>query len=144
MLENIKSVYFIKILFSHVFERNKLQIIKYNKNLQNKIDITLLNYKIYSGKYIIYGKRNGKGKEYDGEGNLIFEGKFKNGIKYNKIKKKIISEIKNGKGNIKEYNEYGILIFEGEYLKEKNYLVLKYLVLLEIYLVKIQMKKKKN
>ena len=40
-----------------------LKLIKYNKKLQNKLDINLMNYKIYSGCYIIY-ENNGKGKEY--------------------------------------------------------------------------------
>ena len=44
MLENVKSVYFLKIIFSFVEDRQKLKIIKYNKRLQNKIDIKLVNY----------------------------------------------------------------------------------------------------
>ena len=90
MFENMKSLYFLKIMFSHRTERNKLKIIKYNKNLKNKIDIYLINYKIFSGKYVIK-EMNGKGKEYDSyNDNLIYEGEFKNGER-------------NGKG--KEYNE---------------------------------------
>ena len=44
---------------------------------------------------------NGKIKEYDNNGKLIFEGEYLNGEK-------------NGKG--KEYDYYGKLKFEGEYL----------------------------
>ena len=47
-------------------------------------------------------KWNGKGKEYDEDGNLIFEGEYINGQKWN------------GKG--KEYDEDGNLTFEGEYI----------------------------
>ena len=47
---------------------------------------------------------NGKGKEYDYLGELIFEGEYLNGEK-------------NGKG--KEYRN-GKLIFEGEYLNGKK------------------------
>ena len=129
MLENIKSVYFIKIIFSYVFERNKLKIIKYNKNLQNKIDITLLNYKIYSGNYIIYEK-NGKGKEYRGYNDkLEFEGVYKNekrngkGIEFHSDGKiKFEGEYLNGKrsGKGKEYYFNGKLVFEGEYLNGKR------------------------
>ena len=54
MLGNIKSTYFTKIIFSYTEERIKLEIIKYNKSLQNFMDINLINYKIFSGKYIIY------------------------------------------------------------------------------------------
>ena len=39
--------------------------------------ISLINYKIFSGKYIIY-EQNGKGKEYNYDGELIFEGEFVN------------------------------------------------------------------
>ena len=61
MLENSKSIYFIKKLFTFVDEKTKLDIIKYNKNMQNIMDINLTNYKFYSKKYIIY-EENGKGK----------------------------------------------------------------------------------
>ena len=46
-------------------------------------------------------KVNGKGKEYNEYGKLIFEGEHLNGKR-------------NGKG--KEYNLYGLLVFDGEYL----------------------------
>ena len=54
LLDNIKSIFFSRVLFYHLKEKINLKIIKYNKNLQNKIDIKLINYKFYSGKYIIY------------------------------------------------------------------------------------------
>ena len=62
--ENIKWIASYKKIFSFVNEKNKLKLIKYNKNLQNKIDITLNNYKYYSGGYIIYEK-DGKAKKYN-------------------------------------------------------------------------------
>ena len=54
LLGKIKSIYFFRILFSSLDEKIKLKVIKYNKKLQNKIDIKLINYKFYTGKYIIY------------------------------------------------------------------------------------------
>ena len=63
-LDNIESIYFSKILFSHLNEKIKLKVIKYNKKWQNKIDIILINYELYSGKYIIYESKI-KGKEYN-------------------------------------------------------------------------------
>ena len=45
MLKNIQSVYFIKLLFSFVKEKNKLKIVKYNKSLQKNININIINYK---------------------------------------------------------------------------------------------------
>ena len=106
MLKNVKSSYFLKIIFSHITEGRKLKIIKYNKNIQNKININLINYKIYSGSYIIY-EENGKGKEYDRYNDkLLFEGEYLNGKR-------------NGKG--KEYSYRGELKFEGEYLNGKRH-----------------------
>ena len=62
MLKDIKSTYFIKLIFSYVDEEQKLKIIKYNKNLQKIIDISIINYKHFRGRYIIY-ESNGIGKE---------------------------------------------------------------------------------
>ena len=189
MLENIKSSYILKKLFSNLGERNKLKLVKYNKRLQNNLDINLINYKTFTNKYIIYedngkvkehnqydilifeggykngerngkgkeynydgdiifdgeylnGKRNGKGKEYDDNGKLIFEGYYKNGKQwkgkgYNNSQiryelkdgngfintKYFKGEIKNGErnGKGKEYDEYGKLIFVGEYLNGKRW-----------------------
>ena len=105
MQENIKSSFFIKIIFSFQVNKTKLKLVKYNKSLQNKIDISLINYKIFSQRYIVYGE-NGKAKEYMGYNDALkFEGEYSNGER-------------NGKG--KEYNFDGNLSFEGEYLKGKR------------------------
>ena len=125
-MEEIKSFLILKKVFSYINEEIKLKLIKYNKNIQNKINIKLINYKLFTGKYIIYetknkvkeynanneallyegyfldGKRNGIGKEYNFWGELIFEGQYKDGIKWN--------------GKYKEKNYYNNWIFEGEYL----------------------------
>ena len=101
MLKNVKSSYFTQIIFSFVKEGNKLKVLKYNKNLQKEMNLSLYNYKFYSGRYIIY-ESNGKGKEYNGsDDKLLFEGEYLNGER-------------SGKG--KEYGSNGGLIFEGEYL----------------------------
>ena len=44
MLKNILSEYFIKKFFLNVNEKQKLEIMKYNKNLQRINDISLKNY----------------------------------------------------------------------------------------------------
>ena len=64
MLENVKSLYFTKIVFSFVDEKQKLKLVKRNKSLQKKIDISIINYIHFKGRHIIY-ESNGKGKEYD-------------------------------------------------------------------------------
>ena len=129
-IESIKSIFFIRKLFSYIYEKRKLNLIIYNKNIQKIIDINLINYKIKSGKYVeheskefskeydsynddtlifkgqyLNGKRNGRGEEYNSEGELIFSGEYLNGKK-------------NGFG--KEYYK-NILIFEGEYLNGKKW-----------------------
>jgi len=55
-------------------------------------------YSIYGNNDFIINNGNGKGKEYDDDGKLEFEGEYLNGVR-------------NGKG--KEYNEYCDLKFEG-------------------------------
>ena len=130
MLKNVKSYFFIHRIFSHMEESQKLIIIKYNKSLQKILNISIANYKHFTGRYIIYdskrivkeyngeddelifegeylnGKRNGKGKEYLNENTLLFEGEYLNGKR-------------NGKG--KEYfGKINKLRFEGEYLNGKR------------------------
>ena len=87
------------------------------------------NYKIFSGKYIIFDS-NGNGKEYDGyEDNLIFIGEYKNGERNGKGREyydgttlfegEYLNGVKNGIG--REYDISNNLKFEGEYSKgEKN------------------------
>ena len=52
MVEYIRSKYLKKILLSSLNEKTKLDLIKYNKNMKNKLDITLKHYKYHSKKYI--------------------------------------------------------------------------------------------
>ena len=54
MLINIRSSYILIKIISNISERQKLKLVKYNKKIQYKIDINLLNYKLFSGKYIVY------------------------------------------------------------------------------------------
>ena len=73
MLKNVKMSFFLRILFSCLDEKQKLELIKYNKILQENINISLINYKLFSRRYIIY-VLNGKGKEFNFNGYLLFEG----------------------------------------------------------------------
>ena len=102
MLENIRSKYVLKYSLSFIIEKKKLYLVRYNKNIQSKLNINLLNYKIFSGICTTIYEDNKNIKIYDAySDNLIFEGEFSNGHK-------------NGKG--KEYGNRGLLIFEGEYI----------------------------
>ena len=49
--ENIKSDYFIQKVFDNLQIRKKLEIIKYNKNIQKRIHINVNDYKEYSEIY---------------------------------------------------------------------------------------------
>ena len=128
LIKNIKSNAISKLLFSYLDEKIKLKSIKYNKNLQSKIGISLKNYKFYSGKYIIY-ETKGKGKEYSGHDDiLIFEGEYLNGERWKGKEYGYNGEIlfkgeylngKRSKG--KEYNYEEELLFEGEYLNGKKW-----------------------
>ena len=124
---SVKSKFILKKIFLILDEKKKLLLLRYNKYYQKLMVINIEKYQELSNKIIIggingygkeyefeelnliykgyymNGKRNGKGKEYNGD--IIFEGEYKNGIK-------------NGKGI--EYNKKGIL-FVGEYLKGKRW-----------------------
>ena len=128
-IRNIKSTFIIKIIFSYLCEKEKLDMITYNKELQKILQVDIKIYKKISNKYKL-GKRNGEGKEYIKNTNiLVFEGEYLNG-KRNGIGKeydndKLIFEgvylkgKRNGKG--KEYYDNGEVKFEGEYLNgERN------------------------
>ena len=129
MFENIKTSFFIKKIFSFIDERKKLKIIKYNKSLQNCVDINLINYQFFSWRYIVYEK-DGKGKEYFGANDtLLFEGEYLhgerngNGKEFPSIGKLMFEgEYLNGKrnGKGKEYYPTGKLMFEGEYLNNEK------------------------
>ena len=73
MLTDIKSIeIFIKV-FSYIKGETSLKIIKYNKSFQNIMNIDLIDYKILSGKYIVY-EQKGKAKEIDSYNNQIIFG----------------------------------------------------------------------
>ena len=80
-------------------------------------------YIVYEAQYL-NGKRNGKGKEYDGYGALRFEGEYKNGKKWNgkgyDSSKNVIYELINGIKKVKEYNNFCDLSLEVKHLNEEK------------------------
>ena len=60
---SVKSIYILRYILSFIPEKRKLNIIIYNKELQNKLGINIEYYKKISGKFKI-SKRNRFGKEY--------------------------------------------------------------------------------
>ena len=57
----MQSYYFFQNLFSHVIDKTKLKLAKYNKTLQSKLDLKFINYQLFTKKYIIYSSKT-KGK----------------------------------------------------------------------------------
>ena len=51
ILRNIKSNFILKKFFGYIYKRKSLEIIKYNKNIQKRMNININNYKEYSEKY---------------------------------------------------------------------------------------------
>ena len=131
MLKNIKASFFLKVLFFHISEGQKLKVARHSKYLQKILDRRLIHYKIFSERFIVYDQ-DGKGKVYNYSDRLLFEGEYLNGERngkgkeYNYFNGKLEFEgeyykgLRNGKG--KEYGYYyGELQFEGEYLNgERN------------------------
>ena len=147
-LRSVKSLYIIDNIFSFLNEKNKLNMIIYNKKYQKLFGINIEQYKKLTGKYkvgerngigkeyllnknilifegeYLNGKKNGYGKEFYDNGKLKFEGKYLNGYKiegkgYNCNDNEILRLNRNGKG--KEYYNNGKLQFEGEYLNGKRW-----------------------
>ena len=110
MLNNIKSNYIVKKIFIHLYDRRQLKLIKYNKILQIKINISLYNYKIFSRRYIEYEK-DGKGKEYNCDYTIIFEGDYFYDKKWN------------GKGYDKNNNIIYEKIMEKDILKNLIHII---------------------
>ena len=108
ILNDIKSSYLRKRIFFFLCEKQKLEIVKYNKELQNFLFIDIKDYIEYYQKDIL--------KEF------TFDKTGKGIEKYFQFKKKYEGTYLNGKknGKIKLYDFLEHLLFEGEYLKGKK------------------------
>ena len=111
--------------------QGKGKIVEYSKLFGSENSVCFI------GEYL-YGKRNGKGKEYNGKNNLLFEGEYINGkrngkgkeynsnFNYSTNKNEItffegnyLNGVRYGKG--KEYDNEGNILFEGEYCYGKRW-----------------------
>ena len=105
MLRKIKSNFILKKVFIHLVIKKRLKVISYNKNIQKKLGLELVDFIRYSGKR--KEEKNGKIFEYDNfHLNSLFEGVYLNGKR-------------NGEGT--EYNDNREIIFEGDYLQDKRW-----------------------
>ena len=51
IFKNLKNDYFLQNLFDYLLKKKSLDIIKYNKNIKERIDISIKDYKEYSEIY---------------------------------------------------------------------------------------------
>ena len=52
LFKNLKNDYFLQILFNNLMKKKSLEIIKYNKNIKNRINISIKDYKECSEIYL--------------------------------------------------------------------------------------------
>ena len=129
MLLNINSKYNIELIFSYIEYKQRLEIIIYNKKLQEILNININYYKGISQKILEINK-NGIGTIYDLISNeKYFEGEYSN-------------KKKNGKGIIYvDGNKY----FEGEYKNGKKMDMVKNIVIMLVhYYLKVNIKMEKE
>ena len=105
MLFGIYSSYIISDIFSLLEVRKKLEVIKYNKSLQSKLNCNLDFFKKFSGRYLLIEEEN-LGKEFTLDNNtLVYIGGYKN-------------KKRNGFGV--EYDNLGTFKFQGEFINGKR------------------------
>jgi len=96
MWRKIKSNYILEEILIYVGDMRKFNLIKYNKKIQSIAGLNLIDFRRFSGRYII--EEYNEIKEYNSYNDrLIFTRNFFNGKR-------------NGNGFGKEYNEEGELI----------------------------------
>ena len=105
-------------------EPSILEIINLYHRNSNSEGVLYKNSKLILEEEYLNGEKTGKVKEYFHNGNILFDGYYLNGVKYNgkgyNMDGHLEFEIKNGTGKIKEYLHNGTVIFEGKYLNGKK------------------------
>ena len=51
VMESLKSDYFLQKLYDNMAKKKKLEIVKYNKKMQNRLNLSIKDYKEYSETY---------------------------------------------------------------------------------------------
>ena len=96
MFKNLKSDYFIRKIFDYIHKKKSLETIRYNKNIQKRINININHYKEYSEKYSsIEIEIKPKEKEYGRFINIKEEDEKYYHIYYNDNNREIKRENKN-------------------------------------------------
>ena len=125
LLKNINSNYILIQIFSFLEKGQELTVISYNKSLQNKLEITIEDFKNVRGAYIITKRDGIWWEEHDWiftqeTNHAIFKGKLIKGKKeghgiefYNNKRKKFEGSYHKGiKINGKGYDKLGNIIYQ--------------------------------
>ena len=76
MLNKIRSSYVLKQILDNLDNEKKLNLVKYSKKLQNKLDLDIYDYRRFSGRYI-EEMEDGTIIEYNSaNGNIIYVGEY--------------------------------------------------------------------
>ena len=51
ILQNIKSNYFLERMYDNILKKKSLEIVKYNKKLQKRVNLNITDYKEYSENF---------------------------------------------------------------------------------------------
>ena len=124
IFKNLKNDYFLQILFNHLLKKRSLKIMKYNKYIKDRVNISIKDYKEYSEIYSLieieikpvnneYGKFINVNKENEKYCHIYFNNK-KEEIKRNYLKENENIEI------IKIIIDYQIKSFEGIFVTCEN------------------------
>ena len=88
MWRKIRSTFILKKIFYNINEKNKFRIVVYNKKIQIKLGLNIINFIRYSGKYKI--ESNGEIKIFNSYNEkLLFKGFYSNNKKMD-LEKNII------------------------------------------------------
>ena len=98
IIDNIKSRYILSKIYDNMTKKKKLQIVKYNKKIQNRINLDVKDYKEYCEIEIeIIHKKNEYGKFiniFNKNDELYYHIYFNDNKKEIKINIKLIKKIK--------------------------------------------------
>ena len=129
-LKNVKSDYFLQKLYDNMTKKKKLEIVKYNQKMQNRINLSVKNYKEYSETFtpIEIEITLTKGK-YGKFININENDKLYYHIYFNDNKEEINRNYINKNDNIKNINiiiDYQIKSFkelfcDGKYIESINF-----------------------
>ena len=131
IFKDIKSKYILKKIFNNLMEKKSLDIIKYNKNIRERIDISIKDYKEYSEIYSSIeielkpvNNQYGKFINFNKENEIYYHIYFNNNKE--EIKRNYLNEYENVE-KLKIIIDHQIKSFEGlfDFCKSMEYIYFK-------------------